>query len=56
MCSQDGAGFSQGKKLAELDDLIAALDEIIAALDTAGEKIAAAHADMARNVLLSKQA
>lgn len=37
-----------------IQDLIAMLDSVLAALDSAGEGLAAAHVDMARQVLVAK--
>ena len=55
MCSQGSSGDGSKANEEELDALIAALDEILAALDAAGENLAAAHVDMARNRLLSRK-
>jgi transposase-like protein len=55
MCSQHSSGTGQSPNRTELDELIAALEKALAALDAAGENIAAAHVDMARNVLLSRK-
>ena len=54
MCSQDSSGSGQGANDNDLSSLIAALEDILAALDAAGENLAAAHVDMARNMLLSR--
>ena len=55
MCYQDNERESERAADADLEKLVAALDDILAALDAAGEGIAAAHVDMARNVLLSRK-
>ena len=56
MCMQDGSGESLGEDNTALERQISALREVLAALDAAGENIAAAHVDMALQMLLSRNA
>ena len=54
MFSQDANGESQAESRAEIRELVAALEAVLAALDAAGENIAAAHVDMALQMLLGR--
>ena len=54
MYSQDNERGSARAENADIEKLVAAIDDILAALDAAGEGIAAAHVDMARNALLAR--
>lgn len=54
MFSQDANDESQTGSHAKTSELIAALEAVLAALDAAGENIAAAHVDMALQMLLGR--